>query len=369
MTYTGVSIRILSIQRTMHVREKSTIALQPIGDVVAYALPTFQRNVNMKHVMAMVEDQTREYEKWHCFSILQAVTVAHVRDDKVYVLDGQHRLCAFRELCKLGYPINDVLIPVVMYDVFDQVEMAAYYGRVNHNMPIHPLELEDDFKDFAKVIIDKLVATYGMYIKNDSKNSRCPHINMNDLKKNLSGRNLSAKLKERHKSVGAYWDKIQELNGYVHENVKATHQLCQMMQKRITDCESKTQKAGGGTVCYLGVWRRFEWLDLALEALLEDKEFTQISLACDDASKKSIPACIRLQVWKKTNVNQSDAGLCFTCCNDLYYSDMECGHIKARALGGDDTVDNLMSICKTCNKDMGIMNLLEYKEMIEAMSR
>ncbi len=40
---------------------------------------------------------------------------------------------------------------------------------------------------------------------------------------------------------------------------------------------------------------------------------------------------------------------------------MECGHIVAHALGGEITFNNLQPTCKTCNRDMGVMNLNEYK--------
>jgi hypothetical protein len=156
---------------------------------------------------------------------------------------------------------------------------------------------------------------------------------------------------------------------YVCDNVKASHQLCVMMQKRIKDCETKAQKFKSDKVCYLGVWRRFEWIDFALEGLLEGKRFDEISLACEANVRAHIPSIVREQVWKKCNPNTGDLGVCYTCLNDLYYKDMECGHVKAHALGGDINVENLMPVCHTCNKDMGVMDLFEYKAMIEKMSR
>jgi 5-methylcytosine-specific restriction endonuclease McrA len=42
--------------------------------------------------------------------------------------------------------------------------------------------------------------------------------------------------------------------------------------------------------------------------------------------------------------NSQDEGSCFVCSNELWYRDMECGHILAHALNGEDTLANLMPV-------------------------
>lgn len=348
---------------------KSTVTLKAIRDIVDLPIPNIQRNLNEKHVKSIVADQIHEYEKWRCFSILQAITTVNVRNDKEYIIDGSHRLASFKELNKLGYTdIMSVQIPVVTYDILDQYEMTYYFNKVNTNMPIHLLELQEDFADYGKILIEKMTETFGIYLKHDNKNSRCPHINMNEFKKNIAGRNIGEKLKAKCSNINEFWQKILDLNKYVKDNIKAENQLCQMMRRRITDCEVKGEKFHSKKICYLGVYRKFEWLDICMEALLENKDFNEIDLSCEKNTRVPIPIVIREQVWKKVNVTQSDMGICYTCSNDLYFREMECGHIKARALGGEDTVDNLMPVCKCCNKDMGIMCLESYKGMIEKMT-
>jgi hypothetical protein len=348
---------------------KSYVCLKSVGDIFEYRIHKTQRAVDINHVKKIVQDQIEEYKRFGSYSILQSISVATINDDGIYVLDGQHRCQAFKELERLGYKVIDVIVPVVFYRVIDEMEMFKYFNMINSNMPIHPLELQSDFADYSKILVEKMSETYSVYMKNDSKNSRCPHINMNEFKKNLAGRDLGDKLKRGNFTINDFWNKIIEFNGYIRNNIKASHQLCAMMKKRIEDCDNKAQKFKIGDVCYLGVWRRFEWMDFALETLLGSKGFDEISLACEANVRIPIPYIIREQVWKKCNPNTGDLGTCFTCCNDLYFREMECGHIKAHALGGDISVDNLMPVCKTCNKDMGIMNLFEYKSMIEKMSR
>lgn len=346
---------------------KSCVYLQKLDAILDYNVPKSQRPLDINHVQNIVKDQIEEYKRYKSYSILQAITVVNINNEIIYIIDGQHRLQAFKELETLGYDIKNIVVPVVCYKVIDETEMLKYFNMINSNMPIHPLELQDDFASYGKILIENITKTYGVYVKNDNKNSLCPHINMNKLKENLSGRNLSDKLRNHNKSIDEFWNKILEFNEYVKKNVKSTHQLCPVMKKRIESCESKAEKFKVSMVCYLGVWRKFEWLDFALTSLLENKQFLDISLACENNTRIVIPFVIREQVWKKCNTNISDLGICFTCCNDLYFRDMECGHIKAHALGGNITLDNLMPVCKTCNKDMGIMDLFEYKSMIEKM--
>jgi hypothetical protein len=353
----------------MDLDEKSCVYLQKLDSILDYKVPKSQRPLDINHVQKMVRDQVEEYKRYKSYSILQAITVVNINNELIYIIDGQHRIQAFKELEKLGYHVKNIVVPVVCYRVVDETEMLKYFNMINSNMPIHPLELQEDFADYGKILIENITKTFDVYVKNDNKNSLCPHINMNEFKKNLSGRNLSDKLRNHSKSIDDFWNKILEFNEYVQNHVKAPHQLCATMKKRIESCENKAQKFKVNMICYLGVWRKFEWLDFSLTSLLENKEFHEISLACEKNTRMIIPYIIREQVWKKCNTNTSDLGICFTCCNDLYFRDMECGHIKAHALGGDITLDNLMPVCKTCNKDMGIMDLFEYKLMIEKMNR
>lgn len=348
---------------------KSFVTLQPLQTIFQYTEPRVQRNINANHVESMVKDQKAEYQKWGCFSMLQSLTVAYNEEDGItYVLDGHHRIRAYKQLEKEGYQIGNLLMPLVIYNVTSVQELTFYYNMINKNMPIHPLDMGDDFAEYEKVLIDNMQKTFGLYIKHNTKTSRCPHISLNALKTHLAGRQLASKLSSKGLSIDVFWNKVLELNTYFKVYISSSHQLCPLKQKSITDCEAKV-KGNKDATCYLGVWRKFEWLDLCINALLNNQPFSpDMNLACDKNTKTPIPVIIRQQVWKKVNKSECDVGRCYTCSSDLLYPHMECGHIKAHALGGDISVDNLMPVCKSCNGDMGIMDLHEYKAMIERMN-
>jgi len=75
----------------------------------------------------------------------------------------------------------------------------------------------------------------------------------------------------------------------------------------------------------------------------------------------SIPLSIRKQVWRVYNGNVGSAA-CFVCNNNITALDYECGHIQAKSKGGENTIDNLLPICGSCNKSMSDMHLFEYVE-------
>ena len=346
---------------------KTLVITESIAKLLKYAEPRVQRQLDMNHVNNMVMDQKTEYMRHECFSMMQSITVAYVREENTfYVLDGNHRLKAFSELAAQGYAVQDVAIPVVQYHVENQSEMMDYYMRINKNMPIHPLEATNTYADYEKVLLDRFMKTFPSYIKDHGGSARCPNISLQELKRHLHAREIGSKLQEKNVSIEDLWSIIMHLNVYVQTELKG-RQLDPAIQKRIADCDAKHNAVGYST-CYLGIWRKFEWLDICMFHLETGNDFSKccehICLQANNHRRKRVPAVVRQEVWKKLNSNVSDTGQCFVCEQDLLFPDMECGHIHAHALGGVESIDNFMPVCKTCNRDMGIMNMLEYKTLL-----
>jgi 5-methylcytosine-specific restriction endonuclease McrA len=72
---------------------------------------------------------------------------------------------------------------------------------------------------------------------------------------------------------------------------------------------------------------------------------------------RQIPKALKKRVWAKCV-----DGLCEICQDDISENEFEVGHIKARALGGQIDIDNLIPICFTCNRSMGTRNAYEFKK-------
>lgn len=347
--------------------------METVTTVLRYTLPSLQRSLDEDHVRAMVQDQISEYATHEEFSLLQSISVAQL-GDKVYVLDGQHRLRAFEDLRAQGYPVDHVVLPVVTYAVTDFDELVAHFNRINKHLPIHPLELHGCWREgVAKRFVEWMRTTYGAFLK-PSPVVRCPHISVDALKSEIIKR---AAVMPVAVDARAMCDVVRSFNEQVHAlRAEVGDALPESVRKHLDDCAKKAAKLGAAPPCYLGAFKRFEWLDVTLYCLRASSDgsppgvpkSTCLALVASakDApqARERIPQAVRRRVWAKHNAPDSIAGACYTCEAELRFGDMECAHIVPHALGGKAELDNLMPVCRTCNRDMGIQNLETYRQHI-----
>jgi hypothetical protein len=348
--------------------DRTELLLEPVKNIINnYKIPELQRLVDKDHINCMVKDQIDEYTKYGKFSILQSFTVAYLNEDKVgYILDGQHRVAAFSELESRGYNLSDVLVPIVRYNVDNISDVNEYFFKINKHSPIRPIgNLVASEKILSQLILDNF-KHYFKY-KDQGCKCNCPYISILEFTENINARNITEKLQKCNKSVKDLWNSILEVNSFL-ESI-STKQLDAVMNKKFIDCKKKAEKEEC-RVCYLGVFRQFQWLDMAIYSLINSKKISTFGAKYYTDMMRTkrrcdIPCNVRMLVWKKLTKNICDNGNCYVCNKNLLYSDMECGHIIAHALGGNSSYENLMPVCKSCNRDMGTMNLEEYKCVVQ----
>lgn len=416
------------------------VSLETVATVLTFTRPCLQRSIDDEHVRAMVQDQMEEFERHGCFSLLQSITVASLAN-KVFVLDGQHRIKAFDWLREQGAPVENVIVPVVQYTVRDMQELADYYTRINQHKPVHPLELKDSWQCFERPFVDWVARTYTAYMKKGTGGgTRCPHIGLEQLKTELNNRS-SELVSTCNGDPEVLCQAVREFNRVMHSLITANgHDLYAVpsdTRRRIQDCLDKEKKKKGSNdgdheshgdhemqvsceqehdegnkkgkgkgrgrrgqkqqpsqkeefqICFLGAFRRFEWLDVCTFCIKKrDRNGSCGSVSVETCwallvggdgsvsgsngstnNKRSsprlpIPYEIRQTVWSKTNSPTANLGACYTCGHEMWFKDMECGHVVAHALGGTTDVGNLMAVCRTCNRDMGIQNMESYRRRI-----
>jgi len=111
----------------------------------------------------------------------------------------------------------------------------------------------------------------------------------------------------------------------------------------------------------LGIYSQYEWLNRILERVKNDIAYDKTPHCLISSKSRKISNKLRRRVWKKRNPNLT-SGNCFVCNKSVDDEEFQCGHIKAHFYGGDITIDNLEPICGSCNRDMGIENLNDYKD-------
>jgi 5-methylcytosine-specific restriction endonuclease McrA len=86
-------------------------------------------------------------------------------------------------------------------------------------------------------------------------------------------------------------------------------------------------------------------------------QMTGIDERAPPIDDRQISKLLRSLVWNKCVDNQ-----CEICEDEITEKEFEVGHIVARALGGQATIENLIPICFACNRGMGTRNAYEYKK-------
>ena len=113
----------------------------------------------------------------------------------------------------------------------------------------------------------------------------------------------------------------------------------------------------GQPKCYDKLWegkglsaQRIQYFD---DCITDLRDMTTPALPRDDRQTQPM----KDKVWEKC-VN----GKCCICeRTDIEKDNFEVGHIKARAIGGQVELDNLLPMCFDCNRSMGIQNAFRYK--------
>lgn len=331
--------------------EKTIVKMETINKILTYNIPSIQRLLNEEYIDSLVKDQIEEFEREGSFSIAQSLTCG-LYENKMFVLDGQHRLEMFSRLKKLGYEFKQCL-PVVVYNLKTMDEFNFYYGRINKHNPIHPLELDDNWtniKDFFEWFCER----YKGYFKTTTQ-CKCPHFNKDVMMKYFKDFNITKKISNVHLFIKT----VQELNDHIldnFENIK-NNQIGNDLSSNFDKCLKKSEN----NKCMLGIWRNFEWVHICLDCIDNNDNPGSINLSKFCKVRSHIPQDLKLDVWNKRNQGKNP-GECYSCEDELAYGNMECGHIVPHCKGGGIELNNLEPICRNCNRQMGIMNLMEYKK-------
>ena len=86
------------------------------------------------------------------------------------------------------------------------------------------------------------------------------------------------------------------------------------------------------------------------------KPYIAIKIDTRNISKK-----LRMQVLAKAEI----IGACDICGNSIDIDTCEAGHILARKKGGTIDIYNLIPLCRSCNRGMGIKNPYDYKKELQ----
>ena len=301
-----------------------------------------QRGINIQHVNELTESFEKSIKETKAIKYCSSVPhIAITPEGKKYIIDGQHRINAFKAICKKYKNAFDTL---VLYEQCDsEKELQEAWDRSNTVWS----QIDPPRKDGPKVPRNKAVeklwnekliqynGTKGMISR--SEKPQRPHLNENDFLRKLTTVNFSS------------YQELETMFNNANESIKKSS-LCLKFKEKSPDKWLKCEKYD----CFIGLVKNFtDYMSPKIDPKSVD----------DGEDKGGVPAPVRRALWEKY-FGTSTKGKCW-CCEREESIDVwafHAGHIKPRKHGGSPTVENLVPLCSNCNVSMGATNAEEYKE-------
>jgi len=314
-----------------------------------YNIPDIQRNLDSDHCREIYEFENNYYNNFGTYCLHGTITVAINNNTNIeYLLDGQHRMSTYKTL-QNEYPERALNITTDYYTFTDNEDLEYIYKIVNSYKINEITQLSINTYKILNEYIKYISSNFKDYIKT-SQNPHKPSINLDFIKESIIESKLIEKIPNSLTlinmtiSLNKFYGTLS-MDTYKSWGIKNIHSIFE----KINTLPNKF---------YLGIYRD-EWIYRLIDLFETNREPHQIQHICKN-HRICIPKVLRKQVWNNTTLESN----CY-CCNDIItYDNFECGHIIPVVRGGLTILNNLKPICRTCNNDMGIQNLEEYKNII-----
>jgi 5-methylcytosine-specific restriction endonuclease McrA len=327
-------------------------------------IPDIQRSVDKVHKNTIVNYQEYHYKNTGQYLFLGQITIVEL-NDVFYLIDGQHRYVAYKELYKI-HPdrIMDICVEIIKID--KECGIDNLFRVINSSKPNKIHESTTNEYKLLNDVVKKFEAKFKSYVKYTSK-PRKPNMNIDHLYDHLHkseiiekcGFTNSEELLAEIININTFYSSLsnEQFSKFGVKNIEKTKDII----------HTKHTNA-----LYLSLYGNYEWVYRMIDVITckntidpKTSKKTKISYAdiphYADGVRAKIPKKLRGLVWNKTNGKQLD-GHCFMCKSEISYDEFECGHVVSVFRGGQNALDNLYAICRTCNNEMGTENLLEYKK-------
>lgn len=306
--------------------EKQIFKKERIKDILKtnYIVPpTIQRDVEEDRI----EELSKDFEK--DFQPLTPIYFC-VFNKQRYLMDGQHRL----EIYKKNSKYVKTYIWISEIEVDNEKEIKQVFKIINNQLALNDLwKQPESIRDILCETVKYFETNYPNAFKFNGR--RRPFI-----KKELFRTQITKIQNELD---------IQSSNELINRILYINHEYSQQepeyFPKKNGSCNRNIIYTLQKENClYLSMVE--EWIRHCIENKIPERIYDNFN---------------REKVWE-TYMKNTSRGKCY-CCEqrDITPFHFEAGHVKAKAIGGSDNVENLRPICSPCNKGMGTENLYDYK--------
>lgn len=314
--------------------------------------PSIQRPIDTEHVMGIVEQLSKDYQENNQLFTFNTITLAFNEDTQEnWLLDGQHRICAMKELLKMHPQMSDEVVEVRTKILPNQEMVNEYWMRINISKPVTLFKCVYH-QQLIHVLVKFLKEHFPGYIR---KNGKRPNISTDALEKYITKKELS-----------------NDTNKKLCENLpKALISINLFLQSRRED-ELKPLLAHDalkmiarlhaqeGKSWYCGLYEQTDILDMGVEMVLNNKKIQDLNFVQN--KRRKISRQLRKDVWSQSNNPKETVGKCFVCSTNILFDEFHLAHVIPR-IYKDGVCEpwNLKPTCRTCNLRMGTQHLFDYK--------
>lgn len=303
--------------------------------------PDFQRVLNNEKVKEIEE----HIKNNHLFPII-SLEIGYLYDE-FYLIDGQHRFCALKNV-----NLNKYLFEVHLTIVNSNNELKRLFELINKNTAIPDEWLLINNMNTIKTNMIKIFEdkTMGTVIKTSIKPHR-PNISrqmIENMITSLYKKNIEIEIKHFLELNDIY--QTYNFNNFPNTTGKQNDELWEI-------CKNKN--------CYLGLIIKNNNYDILKDDLIKIYRNQKPDIKIYETKKPKIPKAIKVECWKRylkqTKQDKYEIKCPINFCSNLITSDnFECGHIISHANNGKINLDNLKPICRTCNASMSSKNWNDF---------
>ena len=314
-------------------------------------IPYEQRISDTMKVDEIVKYQLSYLKKHGQMNFLGVINL-HKCDDKYYLVDGQHRFEACKQLFNIHSQNIEIVVEIV--NVNSTQDLKNNYEILNKNTPL-PIFPENINKNIPELTAKYFMDVYPHVWSNSHKCHR-PHLYFNYFQETLGylttclttfSPNSIKNKNDLIKIVIDYNKIISEWNIDMFKGVN---------EKMYDKCRQWD--------FYLGLFNYvsnqdygYEWAKKLVEHITGNK----IKNKRLQQKRQNVPKKVRNDSWD-INIGEDVAkAYCLVCDVSVITSkNFEAGHIISDKNGGNSNIDNILPICGGCNKSMSFENMDAY---------
>jgi len=317
------------------------------GVLTRTTLPEFQRSEDSSHVDDIYKSVTSDLDA-QLEPKITGCLITVLLDDTCFLLDGNHRLHAYKRILK-DYDY-DIKVYVQEIKVSNLQEAETLFNQTNNSMPVS--KMPDGVKrshvnKIAEYFYKKYNNAVGKKkpVFSAGNTTNRPRVNRAKFEETISHIVKSESELDADTIIAQIDKYIVALDGRNYQWFKRS---TNDTQKRLENMLHTADSLG----CRLGMVRIGE-LSKLFQTDMTDT-FQRV--------KQHIPKALKIKVWDRYCGASERQSECPFCHDVIKMEDFHCAHDQSETDGGELNIDNLYPCCGLCNLSMGTSTYEQFKK-------